>query len=315
MHPAWKRLVPGLLLGVFLMPVWSGPLRDAIIDRALAKRMAAEQSGEAGEGSTKPIDLPSGARAERDVSYGSDPKQVMDVYIPTQAGPGRLLPVIFMVHGGAWMIGDKGAANVVANKVMRWLPKGYVVISPNYRMLPHADPLVQAQDVGKALSLAQSRAREWGGDPARFLLMGHSAGAHLVSLISADPSIAIGQGAKPWLGTVSLDSASMDVVRTMEEKHYSFYDKVFGSDRNFWRQTSPFHRLTQAPAPMLLVCSSKRDDACPQARSFVDKVQSLGGRASVLTQDLTHGDVNGKLGLPGAYTDSVEAFLRSVGLP
>lgn len=278
----------------------------------MTRLLSAAGMGEEDEGAQ--AKLPAGTRVEKDIAYGDDPAQRMDVYIPahTQAAGA---PVIFMVHGGAWMIGDKGAGNVVANKASRWLPKGFVFISVNYRLVPKATPVEQAQDVAKALASAQARAKEWGADPNRFLLMGHSAGAHLVALVSADGNMALSQGAKPWLGTVALDSASMDVVKTMQDKHPRFYDRVFGSDPALWRAASPVHRLQGKPvAPFLLVCSSKRDDSCPQARAFADKINALGGQATVSPQDLKHIEINHQLGTPGSYTDTVEGFLRNVGL-
>jgi acetyl esterase/lipase len=121
----------------------------------------------------------------RDVAYGSDPAQRMDVYLPPDA---KNAPVLLLVHGGAWRIGDKAHGRVVENKVARWVPQGFVVVSVNYRMLPGADPRVQADDVALALATAQRQAPAWGGDPAKFVLMGHSAGAHLVSLLDAQPA-------------------------------------------------------------------------------------------------------------------------------
>lgn len=315
MHRAWKRLAVTTLGALIVMPVFGGPLRDAIVDRVLSRRIEAAQE-ELGEEPSEPVVVPAGTRVEKDLAYGDDPAQRLDVYRPASAGQGgKLAPVIFMVHGGAWMIGDKALANVVQNKIARWLPRGFVVVSPNYRMVPKASVLDEAHDVGRALAYAQAHAREWGGDPARVLLMGHSAGAHLVSLISADPDIALSQGARPWLGTVALDSASMNVVSTMQAKHFSFYDKVFGPDPSFWQQVSPYHRLQKTPlGPFLLVCSSKRSDSCPQAQAFADKVRSLGGRATVLPQDLSHGDINKRLGEPGDYTSGVEGFMGGLGL-
>lgn len=73
--------------------------------------------------------------------------------------------MIFMVHGGAWMIGDKGNKGVVDNKVKRWAPQGFVFISANYRLCPAADPLKQARDVARALAFAQSQAGSFGADP------------------------------------------------------------------------------------------------------------------------------------------------------
>ena len=112
--------------------------------------------------------------------------------------------------------------------------------------------------MAKALAFAQGKARSWGGDPLRFVLMGHSAGAHLVDLLAADPEIAFHEGAKPWLGTVSLDTATLDMEETMRGRHYGFYDAAFGKDPEYWAETSPIHRLKAAPKPMLLVCSTRR---------------------------------------------------------
>jgi len=302
---------------VSLPPADAGPLLDAI----RAGREGAQQPAGDGDvvgafegrgGKQGQVMLPTGARLEKDLAYGDDPAQKVDVYIP-QGATGA--PIILMVHGGAWMLGDKGNSGVVANKVANWLPKGYIIASPNYRMSRPPNPLDQADDVGRALAFVQSRAPAWGGDPSRVVLMGHSSGAHLVALLGADPSITARQGAKPWLGIVALDSAALNVVETMEGKHARFYDTVFGADRSRWSKASPFDRLTTAPRPMLLVCSSRRSDSCPAARALAAKVTSLGGQASVLPVDLNHGAVNAELGHPNEYTASVEAFMRSLGLP
>ncbi|HUD52195.1 alpha/beta hydrolase [Parvibaculum sp.] len=264
----------------------------------------------AGLFSSDPV-LPAGAKVERDLAYGPDDAQRMDVYIPPHP---QGAPVILMVHGGAWAIGDKDMGRVVDNKVAHWLPKGVIFVTTNYRMVPVADPLIQADDVAKALAFVQAKAASWGGDPARVVLMGHSAGAHLVALLTADPSIAAGQGAKSWLGTVVLDSGALDVGQIMRRSHYRFYDRAFGADPAYWDKASPTLRLTAKPQPMLVVCSTKRDDSCPPSRDFVEKATALGGRASLLQEPLTHREINENVGLPGDYTKAVDAFLRSLGV-
>jgi acetyl esterase/lipase len=253
--------------------------------------------------------LPAGTRVVRDVRYGNDPRQQFDVYAPERAHDA---PVILLVHGGAWRIGDKAAPGVVANKVAYWVPRGAIVISVNYRMLPDTPPLEQARDLARALGMAQRRAREWGGDPDRFALMGHSAGAHLVTLLTARPSLAHEQGARDWRGTVSLDSACLDVVRTMRGPHLPLYDQAFGANPADWFAASPYQHLSAAAVPVMAVCSSRRRDSCPQAHAFADKLQSLGGRSLVREEDLSHEEINKTLGQPSAYTAAVDAFLRSI---
>lgn len=300
----------GIIILIFSISCASGgPVRDAIKKRMEARRQVTGVFDEE-DRSSGPIALPDGAKLERDLAYGPDPAQRMDVYLPHHATG----PVVFMVHGGAWMVGDKTADAVVKNKVSWLLPQGIILVSVNYRLSPGADPLQQANDVAQALAFAQSKADAWRGDSDRFVLMGHSAGAHLVALLAADPTIATRQGAREWLGAVALDSAAFDVVEIMRTRHYRFYDKVFKTDPDYWRNASPSYRIKGPGAPMLLVCSSRRKEACPQARSFATKATASGRQISVLPIALKHGEINRNLGLAGDYTESVFSFLRSLGL-
>ncbi|MGH8283824.1 MAG: alpha/beta hydrolase [Gammaproteobacteria bacterium] len=257
------------------------------------------------------IKLPSGARRIQNLAYGSNPMQKMDVYIPQSA---KHAPVIFMVHGGAWARGDKAAYNVVQNKIDYFLPKGYVFISTNYRLAPEVGVMTEADDVAHALAYAQQHAAEWGGNPSRFVLMGHSAGAHLVTMLSSVPAIWQGAGAKPWLGTVALDSAAYNVVKIMGSSHFRLYDRVFGKDPKLWDEASPTLRLKSAPPPMLLVCSTLRRNSCDQAAAFANKANALGGRVKVMPVAMRHAEINEEVGASIPYTKEIDSFLRSLGL-
>jgi acetyl esterase/lipase len=217
-----------------------------------------------------------------------------------------------MVHGGAWRLGDKGAPAVFVNKVQRWVPQGVIVLSVNYPLLPQATPRQQAQSLARALAFVQRQAPRWGGAPARLVLMGHSAGAHLIALLNADASLAHQAGAQAWRGAVALDSAALDVPAIMQRPHPRFYDDAFGAQPADWRALSPLHQQTAATPPILLVCSSRRADACAQAHAYADAAHALGARAQVLPQDLSHQEINAQLGLDNAYTRQVEAFLRDI---
>lgn len=256
-----------------------------------------------------PAQLPAGTRVLHDVHYGAGALQTFDVYAPADV---RAAPVIFMVHGGGWRRGDKAAQNVIFNKVAHWVPRGIIVVSVDYPLLPAAAPLQQAHDVALALAVAQRDAPGWGGDPRKFVLMGHSAGAHLVSLISAEPSLATSQGALPWLGTVALDSAAYDVTTIMRARHFRLYDEAFGANPSDWAAASPTQQLQSRIAPLLAVCSSLRADSCPQAGAFADKARAFGTRVQVLPEALQHGNLDGALGQPSAYTSAVDAFLASL---
>lgn len=248
-------------------------------------------------------------RVIRNVHYGPDIRERFDVYAPPGA---KNAPVIFIVHGGGWAYGDKAARGVAEHKVSRWVPRGVIVISTNYRMLPDADPLAQAKEIARAIAVAQQRAASWGGDRSRFVLLGHSAGAHLVALLNSSPSLAAGLPITPWLGAISIESGALDVAEVMRLPHPRSYDRAFGRDSAYWRTVSPFDALTQPVAPILLVCSIRSALGCRRADRFAAKAAALGSRAGVLREDLSHADADARLGLDPGYTSAVEGFMRSL---
>jgi acetyl esterase/lipase len=255
-------------------------------------------------------DLPAGARVEKNIAYGTDRNQRFDVYLPANLNHA---PILFMVHGGGWKRGDKDMSRVVDNKIARWLPKGIIFVTVNYRMMPELEPVYQADDVAAALVKVQELAPGWGGDPDNVILMGHSAGAHLVTLINSAPEIATAKGAHLWKGTISLDSGAMNVPEIMNAKHFKLYDEAFGTDPAKWEAASPYHRVKGATQPLLGICRQRSPDACPQNKALAKKVNSLGGKMEVEPERMSHGEINSELGLRGAYTDRVETFMRSLG--
>lgn len=242
------------------------------------------------------------------LAYGADPAQRLEVFLPAQP---QGAPILMMVHGGAWRFGRPDAANVVEAKVAHWVrERGFVLVSVGYRLVPQVDVRVQAQDVAAALAQVQKLAPGWGADPARVVLMGHSAGAHLAALLSANPALAQAQGARAWLGTVVLDSAALDTVGLMQARHARLYDQAFGTDPALWRDVSPSAQLQPGSVPMLLVCSSeRRDDSCGQSQRFAERVKKAGGQADVLPQALSHMEVNAQLGGVSDYTRAVDRFI------
>lgn len=295
-----KCLLLSFVIASLALPSFGGPLRQRLAERR------AELLEDDAAGAPR---IPANVRVLHDLAYGTDSAQRLDVYIPAEA---KDATVIVMVHGGGWKRGDKAMQGVVENKVAHWSAQGAIFVSANYRMLP-ANVLTQADDVARAISFAQKNAAAWGGDPRKFVLMGHSAGAHLIALITSAPEIASRNNVQRWLATVLLDSAALDVPAIMERRHFPLYDEPFGSDPKFWRATSPIHQLTKATAPVLLVCSSRRNDATTQARAYASKAESLGMTAVVLPVDLSHAEINKELGAPSSYTKDVDAFLRKAG--
>ena len=145
------RLLPAALAAIVVVATLAAPSH--------AQQRVRERLQQLREGSRqeRPVQVATGGVAIRNVAYGSDPAQRFDVYLP--ANPSGA-PVVFYVHGGGWANGDKTNPGL-ANKLGYWLPKGYAVVSSNYRMVPAAMPLEQARDIASAVALLPGRAREW----------------------------------------------------------------------------------------------------------------------------------------------------------
>src|SRR5262245_38384904 len=109
-----------------------------------------------------------------------DERQVLDVFSPKNA---KNLPVVFWIHGGGWQAGDKTDVQI---KPQVFMDKGFVFVSINYRLLPSVEMATIFRDVAKAVRWVHDHIAEYGGDPKRLLVMGHSAGAQLAALICTD---------------------------------------------------------------------------------------------------------------------------------
>jgi arylformamidase len=174
----------------------------------------------------------------------------------------------------------------------------------------------QAQSVAKAIAYIQKNAAKWGGDGQRVIIMGHSAGGHLVSLVNADAALRNQAGMKPILGTLSIDPGAVNLPTQMGyviKGLHTRYIEAFGRDPKGWEAASPYHQLDKTAAPWLGICSTKRpDDPCGQAEEYAKKSNSLGIKAQPLAIAKSHKAINQDLGKPEQYTYDVEKFMASL---
>lgn len=243
------------------------------------------------------------------VAYGAAPEQNLDIYLPQ----GDCLAWVIMVHGGGWRRGDKAMSRTVDNKVSRWSQRHIGVVSINYRMLPEAPVETQVEDVRSAIAFLQRKASTL-GLIGPMVLMGHSAGAHLVALVSAQLQTTEKAGIAPWAGTIILDSGTLDVPATMARTRLPLYRNAFGSDEQRWGKLSPMHQVQPGVGPTMIVYSATRaDDVAEQAQRYAQRLTGFGVRdVQTLGIKLDHGQVNEQLGLDNDYTRAVEAFMSSV---
>lgn len=115
---------------------------------------------------------------------GAGNYHLLDVFSPAGV---KEAPVLILVHGGAWMIGDKDFHGLYRKVGLALARRGLVVVMPNYRLAPRNPHPAQVKDVARAFGWARRHIKDHGGDANDIFLAGHSAGGHLVALVVADP--------------------------------------------------------------------------------------------------------------------------------
>jgi arylformamidase len=256
--------------------------------------------------------LPKGAQA---LSYGSDPAQVLDFW---PSATGGKAPLIVFVHGGGWKRGSKDNATGQF-KPVHFPAEGYAFASINYRLVPAATVEQQAADVASALKALLARVDV---DPRRVVLMGHSAGAHLVALVGTDERYlkAAGLSFADIAGVIPIDGAAYDVPAQMTDGPQMMqgtYGQAFGTDPARQRALSPTFQAGAPDAPEFLLLHVQRPDGIRQANALGVALKSGGSRVEIGSfpgEGLKgHMEINRRLGDPGyAATATVDAWLKRV---
>lgn len=133
--------------------------------------------------------------------------QQLDIYAPAQGEPPY--PVVVIIHGGGWTVGDKRGELPMA-AIPSFLALGFAVASVNYRLAPDAVFPAQLLDVKAAIRYLRDGAEGFGLDPDRIAVIGESAGAHLAALLGTTQGLA--EFDDPALGNPDVSSDVQAVV-------------------------------------------------------------------------------------------------------
>ncbi|GAC1404083.1 MAG: hypothetical protein NVSMB69_01510 [Novosphingobium sp.] len=284
------------------------------IRAALAARMARDD--------TAPV-LATPGETLRD---GADPAQSLTVWRARAVSDPVPLPapLILFVHGGGWSRGSKD------NATGRWKAKhfpgeGYAFATIDYRLVPGATVEDEAADVAHALKALIDRAASLGIDPARVVLMGHSAGAHLVALVGTDERYLKGAGLSfgALAGVIPIDGAAYDVPAQMADGPgimQKTYANAFGTAPARQRALSPTlaaraHPFAGGRAPHFLLLHVQRPDGVRQAEELEAALKSAGAPVERVGFDgsglMGHMTINRRLGDPDyPATGAVDRWLK-----
>jgi acetyl esterase/lipase len=262
----------------------------------------------------------------RDITYASvpgvDPQLLsLDLTVPTgrtgRCGPS---PVVVWVHGGGFSVGDKayGVATMA-----RWATtQGWAFASVNHRLSPRpptGDPdrvlhPTHVTDLATAIRWLVDHAAGRGLDPDRLLLVGHSAGAFLVSLLATDPTYLTAAGVElARVRAVAALDTRYDIAAEIADGDpatEAMYRNAFGDDPAVWHEASPLTHAGGDPAiPPFVVVTRGQADRRAAARAFAD---ALDEATLVDASPLSHGQVGDVLGRSDdeVVTPVVEAVFR-----
>jgi acetyl esterase/lipase len=223
------------------------------------------------------VGTPSRGYAETaDVAYGPLPLQKLDVYRPDHPDPKH--GVVLFVHGGHWQTGTKREYHFAGEALAS---RGFVAVVIDYRCYPASTFPGFVDDAALAVRWTHDHAARFGGDPGRLFLMGHSAGAHIVALLTLDPEYLarVGLDRSAIRGTAGL-SGPYDFLPPPDDR------PAFNMARDDVHpdpQIEPIHFVDGHAPPMLLVQGDQDQTVDPvNATRLAAAIRAAGGRVQVL---------------------------------
>lgn len=228
----------------------------------------------------------------------------LDIYAPTKA---KNAPVMIMIHGGGWRMGDKTNRGLNNNKIPFFNENGFIYISINYRLSPAVQHPAHIEDVAEAVAWVHNNIGKYGGDKNKIFVMGHSAGAHLAALVAVDERRL--QKHKKDLsvikGVILLDGAGYDIPTQMKGLSFfggllkNMYETAFTLDEAVQKDASPYYHIEKGKniPPFLIFTAGGRIASVNQSRKMVEAMQEAGIQAETIDDsDKTHGTINSQFG-------------------
>jgi alpha-L-fucosidase 2 len=218
----------------------------------------------------------------KDIEYGrvGDVPLLLDVHVPETPGAH---PVAILVHGGGWSAGDKAGSDKPGNggDITPWFSlfsdAGCTWFSINYRLAPKDRWPAQIEDVDTAIRWVKAHAAEYRGDPRRIVLVGHSAGGHLVMFAATQPErdlqVQAVIGFAPVTDLVS-DSERRGGVSPSLQNLFGVVKEITGDTRAKLAEVSPLNHVHGGMPPILIVHGdADRTVPLQQTTAFVARLK------------------------------------------
>lgn len=209
---------------------------------------------------------------EASVRFAPDLELALDVYRPQ--GTSGAAPVVVFFYGGGWQRGARAQYRFVGQRLAQ---NGVLAIVADYRTWPAAGFPAFVEDGARAVAWAHANARDYGGDPARVFVAGHSAGAQIAALIAADPRYLAPHALAPrdLAGAIGL-AGPYDFAITGQ------YVPIFGP-RSQWPLAQALNAVDGGEPPFLLVHgTADRVVHAEDSKLMAERLRATGGEAELV---------------------------------
>lgn len=237
-------------------------------------------------------------RIASNLAYGPHQRQGLDLYAPRRKVD-EALPVIVFFYGGAWSEGTRKHYGFAARALAAL---GYLVVVPDYRLVPEIEYPEFVRDCAAAVRWVLRHSAEYGGDPARVVLAGHSAGAYNAAMLALDPA---------WLGAERRAIAGVIGLSGPYDFHPfdgAISQRVFGKAEDP-EGTQPINHVDAEAPPMLLVTGGRDTLVLPRNSVNLGAALKAAGRSArvVILPRLKHAGPLFALSLPLRWLAPVRA--------
>ena len=203
----------------------------------------------------------------KDLPYGSfaglnSPQ--LNVFVPRQTMSEKM-PVLIFIHGGNWNSGNKDSYGFYGRNFSK---KKVVTVIPDYTLSPAASYEVMTKQVAATIVWVKTHIADYGGDPNRIFVTGHSAGGHLAALAVMNPKYGIDP--KSIAGIILNDAAGLDINHYLIENpptDSNDYLTTWTSDPNNWKAASPIYFLNKDTPPFMVYVGDKTYQSIKVANS------------------------------------------------
>ncbi|MEO0061667.1 MAG: Phenmedipham hydrolase [Pseudomonadota bacterium] len=239
----------------------------------------------------------------RDHAYGPDPRNRLDIFRRADTAGA---PVLLYVHGGGFVMGDKhtDGSPFYSNIGDFAARHGFVGVPMTYRLAPAHQFPAGAEDIAAAIRWLKANVAAHGGDPARIMIAGQSAGAAHVAAYVAHRHLHVEPGGG-IAGAVMLSG----IFDTKTCQPNDFHRAYYGDDPRGWGPASSMAGLVASPVPLLFTLAEfDPEDFQRQAAQLVQEWTTAKGRFPDLHYLTGHNHLSPAVSI-GSDVDDVERLL------